>query len=95
MSRQFEKNDFVIHNNGSKGVVNEVRNTSVLILCFATNEENFILKDNIKTIRKPRKGNAESRAIVAMLARESRCKISRSLHIQATELYKKAKLMLK
>ena len=110
--RPFEKNDLVVSESHGSGEVTYIDSDCVRFLFLScvscvTYHNNY---DDIKTIRKPRKGNAESRAIVAMLAIECRKALSVKKQDYESEfkrgarckdktsklrLYEKAKSMLK
>jgi len=80
--RPFEVDDFVVLSDGRIGHVTGIISDKFEVVINENNRELIhfdldchALNDielTIKTIRKPRKGNAESRAIVAMLASEYR-----------------------
>lgn len=80
--RPFEKGDLVFSKKYGAGIVVSIKDNTGGI-DFQSGEKKMIYSlesgvlafsnfDVIKAIRQPRKGNAESRAIVAMLAREKR-----------------------
>lgn len=68
MSRPFSIGDLVVLRNGFTGRISSSQSAGyILVVIGSTNYQ--VMDCEIKTIRKPREGSKDSRAIVAMLAR--------------------------
>jgi hypothetical protein len=70
MNRPFEVGDMVILVNNEVGIISSLAMKQMPFVEFENGDYFHFHENNIKTIRTPRQGSTESRAIVAMLARE-------------------------